>query len=259
MSPPGLQQNPLLALQNAFMMKYLAAEGDKIKLGEQSPLKEELEFNRANIVAGAYFNLHREMSTIAPGAVEAYYNANPGKFLQAKVKAIYIAFKPSVSGTASTPEDLARAAQDALVQAHSATSRTEAQAKTLAEEIAKKARGGAEFSALVDQYSEDPGSKAAHGDLGVIKHDSTAFPEDLKKAVFALDKGKVSDPVRQPTGFYVVLVEEKSTQPLSEVSLEVLQAVKQQTQSDWFEELNKRFKPQVKDPAAFVVVGPPPK
>src|SRR5579872_3671991 len=58
LSPPNAQRDPLLALQNNYIMKYLAAEGEKIKIGEQSPLKEELEFTRMNIIAGAVLNLH---------------------------------------------------------------------------------------------------------------------------------------------------------------------------------------------------------
>lgn len=252
MAPPNTTRDPQLALQNIFIMRYLASEGDKLKLAEQSPLKEEIEFQRMNIVAGAMLNRQRETSTIAPGAVEAYYKANSEKYQQAKIKIIYIAFKPQVTSTASKPEDLARAAQEALAQAHSGTGRSEAEAKALAQEIVKKARSGANFEALVEQYSEDPSSKAAHGDYGLVKHDSTAYPEDLKKAVFALESGKISDPVRLITGFYIVWVEEKSTQPFAEVGPEVLQALRQQNLDQWFKDLNKRFTPVIKDPAAFV-------
>jgi parvulin-like peptidyl-prolyl isomerase len=255
MAPPNLQLNPQLALQNIFMMKYLAAEGDKLKLAEQSPLKEEIELQRMNMVAGAMVNLQRETSTVAPGAAEAYYQANSSKYEQARIKVIFIAFKPTVAGSVSNTDDLARAAQNALAQAHSATDRSEAQARTLAEEVVKKARSGGDFVALVAQYSEDPGSKASQGDWGVIKHDSTSYPDDLKKAVFALAAGQVTEPVRQATGFYIIRVEEKSVQPMQEVAPDIIQSLKMQNLNDWFSALNKRFKPEIKDPAAFVRPG----
>ena len=255
MAPANLQRDPLLALQNVFMMRYLASEGDKLKLAEQSPLKEEIEFQRTNLVAGAMVTLQRETSTIAPGAVEAYYQANLNKYEQARIKAIFVAFKPAVAGSVTSTSDLARAAQNALAQAHSATDRSEAQAKILAEEVVKKARSGGDFLALVEQHSEDPASKASQGDLGVIKHDSTSYPDDLKKAVFALQTGQVSDPVRQATGFYVLRVEEKSVQPIQEVAPDIMQNLKTQNLNDWFSTLNKRFKPEIKDPSAFVRSG----
>jgi peptidyl-prolyl cis-trans isomerase C len=255
MTPPAAARDPQLALQNYFIMKYLTAEGDKRKIAEQSPLKEELEFQRMNIVAGAMLNLQRETTGVPPGTIEAYYKANTSKYEQARIKVIYIAFKPGVSGTATTQDDIARAAQDALAQAHAGTERSEAQAKALAEEVVKKARGGEDFLALIGKYSEDPNSKAVNGDFGVIKHDSPSYPEDLKKAVFALDTGKISDPVRQPTGFYIVRMEEKTTQPLSEVGTDILQVLRQEALNQWFNDLNKRFKPQIKDPGAFVQSG----
>jgi len=255
MTPPAAQRDPQYALQNIFIMRYLAGEGEKLKLGERSPLKEELEFQRMNIMAEAMLNYQRETSAVPDGAIEAYYKANSAKYEQARIKVIYIAFKPGVTGAVSSPEELARAAQAALAQAHSGTDRSESQAKSLAEEVVKKARGGADFLALVEQYSEDPTTKSAQGDFGVIKHDSTSYPEDLKKAVFALENGKISDPVRQATGFYVIRMEEKSTQPLSEVAVEIGQTVRQESLGAWFQGLNQRFKPEIKDPGAFVQSG----
>ena len=254
-APAALAQNPQYAVQQVFMMRYLSGEAEKLKLGDQNPWKEQIEFARMNILAGAMLNTQRESAPVPDGALQAYYNANLSKYQQAKIKVIYIAFKPGVTSTANTPEDLARAAQEALAQAHSSTDRSETQARALAEEVAKKAHAGGDFAALVEQYSEDPASKAAHGDFGVIKRDSTLYPEDLRKAVFALDPGKVSDPVRQPTGFYIIRMEEKSTQPLAEVGTEILQTVRQERLNEWFQDLSKRFKPEIKDPAAFVQSG----
>lgn len=254
-APPNVARSPQLALQQYFIMRYLASEGEKLKLAERSPLKEELEFQRINMVAGAMLNLQRESYQIPPGAAEAYYKANLSKYEQAKIKVIFVAFKPAVAGSVSTTDDLARAAQSAVAQVHSGTDRSEAQARSLAAEIVAKARSGGDFAALVGQYSDDPVSKAAQGDFGTIKHDSTSYPEDLKRVVFALDTGQVSEPLRQGAGFYIIRVEDKSPQPLDEVSPDIFQNLRQQNLSEWFTAVNKRFKPEIKDPAAFVQSG----
>src|SRR5258708_6195828 len=39
----ALKQNPQAAIQQYYILRYLAAEGKKLKLEEQSPLKEQLE------------------------------------------------------------------------------------------------------------------------------------------------------------------------------------------------------------------------
>ena len=77
-------------------------------------------------------------------------------------------------------------------------------------------RGGADFAKLAEQYSEDPASKAAGGDFGVIKA-SSEYPAELKSAVFALKPGEVGA-LRQPTAYYIIRVEEKGPQPVNEVA-----------------------------------------
>jgi parvulin-like peptidyl-prolyl isomerase len=81
--------------------------------------------------------------------------------------------------------------------------RVKADAKKLADEIVQKARGGADFSALVQQYSEDPGSKERMGSLGKFRHDAP-FVKPFIDAAFALKVGQVSDAVETPFGFHVI-------------------------------------------------------
>src|SRR5260370_35428414 len=57
-----LQQNPQAAAQaigQFFMIRYLAAEGEKLHLAEQSPLKEQLEQARAIAVFQTITNRER--------------------------------------------------------------------------------------------------------------------------------------------------------------------------------------------------------
>ncbi|MFT3805372.1 SurA N-terminal domain-containing protein [Arenimonas sp.] len=84
-----------------------------------------------------------------------------------------------------------------------------AQAK--ARDIASKARlPGADFAALARQYSDDLGSKDGGGDLGLVQKDT--FGQAFDKAVFGMQQGQVSDPVRMPEGWSVIQLRElKST------------------------------------------------
>ena len=78
---------------------------------------------------------------------------------------------------------------------------TEDQAK----EVVKKLKAGADFAALAKELSKDPGSEG--GDLGYITKDQVV-PE-FGNAAFALDKGKISDPVKTQFGWHVIKVEDK--------------------------------------------------
>lgn len=236
------KQNPQMALQQTFLMKYLATEGEKLKLAETSPLKDQLEMLRANVVAGAMVNHERDHFQVSEKDTDLFYQKNRERYEQAKIKIIYIAFKPAVTGTKA--EDIQAAARAALEGAHTPNQRTDPEAKALASEIVAKLRGGLDFAKGVEQYSEDPTSKAEHGDFGVVKYTSS-YAEDLKKAIFALKNGDISDPIKQTNGYYIVRIEEKSLQPINEVRESIIQELRQAHLDSWLKELNTKFQPKV--------------
>ena len=80
--------------------------------------------------------------------------------------------------------------------------RTKAEAKKRAEEVAAKAKGGADFSALVAEYSDDPAAKERQGSLGKFKREAMAKP--FSDAAFALAVGESSGAVETPFGFHVI-------------------------------------------------------
>ena len=82
-----------------------------------------------------------------------------------------------------------------------------AAAQAKAQDLAAKARlPGADFAALAQANSDDVGSKDVGGDLGPV--DKGVFGDAFDKAFFALQVGQVSDPVRLPDGWHVLLLRE---------------------------------------------------
>ena len=61
------------------------------------------------------------------------------------------------------------------------------------------------------------------------------------------------DPLKMAATFYIFRVEEKTAQPLSQVSEDVIQALKQQHINEWMQGLTKRFEPELEDPKFFVL------
>jgi NIMA-interacting peptidyl-prolyl cis-trans isomerase 1 len=80
--------------------------------------------------------------------------------------------------------------------------RSESEARLLAEEIARKAQGGADWNTLAAQYTDEPGSKETGGDLG--KFGRGQMVKSFELAAFALPVGKISDVVQSPFGFHVI-------------------------------------------------------
>lgn len=73
-----------------------------------------------------------------------------------------------------------------------------------AQKIADEARSGKDFAELAKASSEDLGSRALGGDLGWLDKDMTDAA--FEGALYALDKGKISDPVLSPEGYHVIEV-----------------------------------------------------
>ncbi|GAA3845912.1 peptidylprolyl isomerase [[Pseudomonas] carboxydohydrogena] len=79
---------------------------------------------------------------------------------------------------------------------------TEAEAKEIIAELKK----GADFAELAKKKSKDPGASDG-GDLGFFTKDQMV-PE-FSAAAFALEPGKISEPVKSQFGWHVIKVEEK--------------------------------------------------
>jgi len=79
---------------------------------------------------------------------------------------------------------------------------TEDEAKGIVEELKK----GADFAELAKKKSKDPGASDG-GDLGFFTKEQMV-PE-FSAAAFALEPGKISDPVKSQFGWHVIKVEEK--------------------------------------------------
>ncbi len=70
-----------------------------------------------------------------------------------------------------------------------------------------KTRGAGAFAQLAGQYSIDPGSKAKGGSLGCFRRG--AMVPAFDQAAFSLPVGQISQPVRSPFGYHIILVTAK--------------------------------------------------
>jgi len=251
----AFQQNPQDLLSRYYLVLHLAEEADKAKLLEKSPYKEQYEALRLQLMSNARVNEENNSFPVTPEAIDAYYKQHSGEYEQAKIKAIYIPYAGQVAPMSTDKAALEAAARAALESAHA--KRSEAEARALADDIVKQLRGGADFAKLAEQYSEDPTSKAAGGDFGVIKAVGD-FPPELKSVVFALKPGEIGEPLRQPTAFYIFRVEEKGTQPVDEVREAIIHTLRNEHFNQWMKEVTAGYKAVIKDPDLLKSLGAPP-
>ncbi len=241
--PPQLQQNARMQPQlfsQLFFYQQLAADGEKAGLDKQDPWKSTLEFQRMQTLAQAQLTTHGNLIQVSTEDEEAYYKKNADKYRQAKVRVIYISFNPAPAKAGAEADKLP----------------TEAEARKKIDDLHKQILAGADFGKLARENSDDHASAAKDGDFGVIKRGSS-YPDAVKNAVFALQAGQVSEPVRQPNGFYLIRVDQFNQEAFDDVSMQIFQEVKQQRFNEWVSGMQTQYKVKVENPGYFTPRTPP--
>lgn len=188
--------------------------------------------------------------------IKAYYDDNQEEFaIPPKVNVEYIAVSPAaLVEQKSISEAEARAWYEANKSTYERREQVRARhilvplaqdadeaAQKAAMERLSKARAeiasGKSFAAVANEYNE-AGAADKGGELGWISRGETV-PE-FEEAVFSLPVGKISEPVRTPFGFHIILVEEKKpagTAAFEEVAEEIYKTLAFEKGSDKIHEV----------------------
>lgn len=120
----------------------------------------------------------------------------------------------------------------------------------LAKQIKEKLTNGGDFAALAKEHSKDPGSKDNGGDLGYFTK-GQMVPQ-FEEAVFTMNKGDVSQPIKTQFGWHVIKLEDKRTKapPAFEVVKDrILQSMLLQKASQTAVDLRSKAKIEYVDPS----------
>ena len=167
----------------------------------------------------------RDRVTVTPQDVQRYYEDNAQQF--------------------SSPEQV-RASHILL----KTEGKNEADVKKQADDLAAKAKAGADFAALAKQYSEDESNNTTGGDLDFFGR-GQMVPE-FDQVAFALQPGQVSDAFKTSFGYHVVKLTEKrpaSSRPLAEVQTQIEDQIKWQRAQDEAQRTADDLASQLKTPA----------
>jgi len=195
-----------VAVSEDEIAAYFEAHGDAFMTPERVRA-QYLELDAATLDAG---------SVVDEEALQALYNEQAGKYV--------------------TPEE--RHARHILIRlSPDADDEATAAAREKADSVVSRLDAGEKLSALAMELSDDPGSAANGGDLGFFGR-GIMTPE-FENAVFEMQQGEISKPVRSPFGLHIIeLVEIKPevATPLDEVRDELTDQLLNSERGDMFYE-----------------------
>src|SRR5258708_4942321 len=178
LGPSLAQMDPATKKENVLSflidMKIVAKEAEDKKIADRDDFKTRLAFLRNRLLMDNLLAVEGKAATTDENMKKVYEDAAKQITGEQEVHARHI-----------------------LVE-------TEDQAKKVEEELKK----GGDFAEIAKKESKDPGA-ADGGDLGFFTKDQMV-PE-FSAAAFALEPGKVSDPVKTQFGWHIIKVEEKRT------------------------------------------------
>ena len=233
-----LMADPGLLIRDIAFMRKMAKVAIEHKLEENSPLREQLEYNRLVLMAQAATGYLMATVSVDDQEVQTYYNTHRDQFEKVKVKAIYIPFSASPGAQAGGKKGL-----------------SEAEAKAKAERLLAAIKGGADFVKLVRENSEDATSKARDGDFATVTP-ADNIPDAMRTAVFSLKQGETSEPVRQANGYYLLRADEISYQPLSEVRDQVFGRIQGQKGHEVLDKIHNDLNVEILNPAFQIKQAP---
>lgn len=247
--PQEIQQSartdPKSVMKSYFLMQSLGDRAIAEKLDQTSPYKEQLELQRMQFLATTVVN--RQSSSISVSGEEQLkrYEQNKANYEKAKIRAILIMYGEKLMKTEvdmANPKD-PKGSPIAPV-------RQEVDAIRIATDLVKQLRAGSDFAEAAKKHSEDKNSAANGGDFGTIRR-ADRIPEEIKTAVFQLKPGEISDPIKQPMGYYIVKMEERSTQPFEEVKQTVEAEIRKERFDQWMSDMQKKFEVTIEKPELF--------
>jgi peptidyl-prolyl cis-trans isomerase D len=114
-------------------------------------------------------------------------------------------------------------------------------ARATAEGVVARLRGGEDFAAVAAEVSADAGTKAQGGELPWLSRGQLAGP--FEDALFALQVGQISEPVRGDDGFHIIRLDEVragEVQPFEAVREEIASETKtREAENEFYERANK--------------------
>ena len=214
--------------EQIVQVKVLSQEAEKRKLDQEGKVRDELAFQRQNLLAQAMFLALQQSATVDDAAVQKYYNEHKVDYEVLKARHILIRAKGAPMQAIPGKPEL-----------------TDEEALAKAQAIRKRLVGGEDFAAVAKSESDDAGSGAQGGDLGDFRKGMMVPP--FEEAAFAAKVNEITEPVKTPFGYHLIKVESHVTKSLAEVRPEIEKKLRPEIARSSVENLRKGATVQMDD------------
>ena len=197
------------------MIAAFYATNDTMFLAEESADIEFIEVRRDAVA---------ENIEVTEEALLEYYEDNNSRYLQ----------------------DEQRQARHILILSNDDEDAAEAKAADLLARI----QAGESFAALATEHSDDGGTAASGGDLGVLTR--SQLPGELGSTIFSMQQGDVTGPIESDFGFHIVQLDsilEQGPLPLDQVRGELLGELREREAEGLFRDLERQVSDTLFDAA----------
>ncbi len=220
-SPEGRRR---LAEQLAEL-KAIAQEARRQQFHNDPKTKAILQIQVDQTLASQFMQ-HVAEKGVSDAALKDAYDRDKAHYSEASARHILIRFQNSPVPVRTGNKDLTEA---------------EALAKLVA--VKKRIEGGEDFATVAKAESDDSGSGAAGGELGTFGPGQMV--KEFTDVAFALEPGKLSDPVKTRFGYHLIQVKERKAKAFDEVKPQLQQKLKP--------EVARKFSEGVKSKAAITL------
>jgi peptidyl-prolyl cis-trans isomerase D len=216
-------------------------------------------FNQRREIGYAMFPVEAFLGrvTVDEPAIASHYESNQAKYQTTEtVDLEYVELAlADIAATVDVSEEALRAAyedeKDRFQTAEERHARhiliqvdkgDEDAARAKAASIAERLRKGEDFAKLANEFSADAGTKAQGGDLGWVTRGNLGGP--LDDALFGMQVGAISDPVKSEYGYHVIRLDEVrpgTVRPYEAVRDEIAADLKTQRAEQTFDDRANRL------------------
>jgi peptidyl-prolyl cis-trans isomerase C len=217
--------------ENLVRVLALAQEGKRRGLDQTPTFKLQSKFQLDNYLAGVTFSQIGKEGKVTEEDARKFYEEHKQDWEGISARHILIRFQGSRVPLKPGQKDL-----------------TEAEALAKAQDLRKRIAAGEDFATLAKAESDDAGSGANGGDLGVFRHGQMVPAFDA--AASALKPGEISEPVKTEFGYHIIKVEKHESKSFEEARPEIERRMAPEQSQKALEDLVKKSNP-VYDPEFF--------